>query len=44
MHAGMKDRPHNTAGTMNEDVLAHGEPNYHRTNVVGLIRTNTLPS
>jgi hypothetical protein len=40
---GMKDRPDTTFGTMNDDVLAHFDPNFTRTNFVEIIRANAWP-
>lgn len=42
-HAGMKDRPQTTFGTMNDDVLAHFDPDFARIDLVDLIRNNPLP-
>jgi hypothetical protein len=42
-HAGMKDRPETTFGTMNADVLEYFDPTFTRTNLVDLIRNNGLP-
>ncbi|WP_029116341.1 HD domain-containing protein [Mycobacterium sp. URHB0044] len=42
-HAGTKDRPNTTFGTMNDDVLAHFDPTFTRTNLVDLMRHNELP-
>jgi hypothetical protein len=40
---GMKDRPDTTFGTMNDDVLAHFDPTFTRTNFVDIIRANAWP-
>jgi hypothetical protein len=40
---GMKSRPETTYGTMNDDVLAHFDPTFRRTDFVGLIDANALP-
>ena len=40
---GMKDRPDTTFGTMNDDVLAHFDPSFTRTNFVEIIRANAWP-
>ena len=40
---GMKDRPDTTFGTMNDDVLAHFDPTFTRTNFVEIIRANAWP-
>jgi hypothetical protein len=37
---GMKDRPDTTFGTMNDDVLAHFDPAFTRTNFVEIIQMN----
>jgi hypothetical protein len=42
-HAGMKNRPQTTFGTMNDDVLAYFDPTFTRTNLVDLIKRNELP-
>jgi hypothetical protein len=42
-HAGTKNRPNTTFGTMNDDVLAHFDPTFTRTNLVDLMRHNELP-
>jgi hypothetical protein len=39
----MKDRPDTTFGTMNDDVLAHFDPGFTRTNFVDIIRSNAWP-
>lgn len=41
-HAGMKDRPQTTFGTMNANVLAYFEPTFTRVDLVDLIRANPL--
>ncbi|ORB29495.1 HD domain-containing protein [Mycolicibacterium parafortuitum] len=40
---GMKHRPDTTFGTMNDDVLAHFDPGFQRTDFVDLIETNSWP-
>ena len=40
---GMKHRPQTTFGTMNDDVLAHCDPAFERTDFVGLIQSNSWP-
>ncbi|CKI00736.1 HD domain-containing protein [Mycolicibacterium smegmatis] len=40
---GMRHRPETTFGTMNDDVLAHFDPDFRRGNFVGLITSNALP-
>ncbi|OBJ90163.1 HD domain-containing protein [Mycobacterium asiaticum] len=40
---GMKHRPESTFGTMNDDVLAHFDPNFKRANFVDIIRNNSWP-
>ncbi|WP_071285934.1 HD domain-containing protein [Mycolicibacterium llatzerense] len=40
---GMVDRPDTTFGTMNDDVLAHFDPSFQRTNFVDLIENNAWP-
>ncbi len=42
-HDGMVDRPDTTFGTMNDDVLAHFDPSFKRTNFVDLIQNNAWP-
>lgn len=42
-HAGMKDRPQTTFGTMNVDVLAHFDPEFTRVDLVDLVVKNPLP-
>ena len=39
-HAGMKDRPGTTFGTMNDDVLAHFDPTFERQDFVRIIQGN----
>jgi hypothetical protein len=39
----MKHRPQTTFGTMNDDVLAHCDPTFERTDFVGLIQSNSWP-
>ncbi|WP_284303120.1 hypothetical protein [Mobilicoccus caccae] len=36
----MKDRPETTFGTMNDDVLAHFDPDFEREDFVEIIRGN----
>ncbi|WP_418005302.1 HD domain-containing protein [Mycobacterium sp. PDNC021] len=40
---GMVNRPDTTFGTMNDDVLAHFDPSFKRTNFVDLIENNAWP-
>jgi HD superfamily phosphodiesterase len=40
---GMADRPETTFGTMNDDVLAHFDPDFHREDFVRIIRENAWP-
>lgn len=40
---GMVNRPDTTFGTMNDDVLAHFDPSFQRTNFVDLIQDNAWP-
>ena len=40
---GMKHRPQTTFGTMNDDVLAHFDPTFERTDFVDLIQSNSWP-
>ncbi|GAA1945111.1 HD domain-containing protein [Amycolatopsis minnesotensis] len=40
---GMKDRPGTTFGTMNDDVLAHFQPDFAREDFVGIIRGSAWP-
>jgi hypothetical protein len=42
-HAGMTDRPQTTFGTMNDDVLAHFDPDFTRVDLVDLVVNNPLP-
>ncbi|MGD9987874.1 HD domain-containing protein [Pseudonocardia sp.] len=42
-HDGMADRPDTTFGTMNDDVLAHFDPSFHRTDFVEVIRSSAWP-
>ncbi|BBX83920.1 HD domain-containing protein [Mycolicibacterium aubagnense] len=42
-NAGMVHRPETTFGTMNDDVLAHFDPSFKRTNFVDLIQDNAWP-
>jgi hypothetical protein len=40
---GMKDRPDTTFGTMNDDVLAHFDPNFERADFVSIIADSSWP-
>jgi hypothetical protein len=40
---GMVNRPDTTFGTMNDDVLAHFDPSFTRTNFVDLIQSSAWP-
>ena len=40
---GMADRPETTFGTMNDDVLAHFDPDFHREDFVRIIQENAWP-
>ncbi|RSM79545.1 HD domain-containing protein [Kibdelosporangium aridum] len=40
---GMKDRPDSTFGTMNDDVIAHFEPDFQRADFVSVIQRNAWP-
>ncbi|GAY07202.1 HD domain-containing protein [Pseudonocardia sp. N23] len=40
---GMVDRPDTTFGTMNDDVLAHFDPSFRRTDFVEIIRNSAWP-
>jgi HD domain len=40
---GMADRPQTTFGTMNDDVLAHFDPQFRREDFVQIIRSNAWP-
>ena len=40
---GMKDRPETTFGTMNDDVLAQFDPDFHREDFVRIIQDNAWP-
>lgn len=40
---GMRHRPETTFGTMNDDMLAHFDPDFQRADFVELITSNTLP-
>lgn len=40
---GMRDRPETTFGTMNDDVLAHFDPGFERTDFVDIIRSSAWP-
>jgi hypothetical protein len=42
-HAGMADRPETTFGTMNDDVLAHFDPDFRRQDFVRIILDNDWP-
>jgi HD domain len=42
-YAGMKNRPDTTFGTMNDDVLAHFDPNFKRSDFVDIIRHSPWP-
>lgn len=42
-HQGMKARPETTFGTMNDDVLAHFDPEFQRADFVSMIGANALP-
>jgi hypothetical protein len=42
-YEGMANRPDTTFGTMNDDVLAHFDPSFHRTDFVELIQNNAWP-
>jgi hypothetical protein len=42
-HEGMADRPDTTFGTMNDDVLAHFDPSFTRTDFVEIIRNSAWP-
>ncbi len=42
-YEGMADRPDTTFGTMNDDVLAHFDPSFHRKNFVEIIRNTPWP-
>ncbi len=42
-HQGMVNRPETTFGTMNDDVLAHFDPSFVRTDFVGLIQDSPWP-
>ncbi|MEV6237810.1 HD domain-containing protein [Lentzea sp. NPDC051838] len=42
-YAGMAHRPNTTYGTMNDDVLAHFDPEFKRTDFVDLIKANAWP-
>ncbi|WP_033341496.1 HD domain-containing protein [Catenuloplanes japonicus] len=41
---GMRERPGTTFGTMNDDVLAHFDPDFARQDFVEIIRANAWPS
>jgi hypothetical protein len=42
-YEGMKDRPDTTFGTMNDDVIAHFDGSFRRTDFVDLIQGNEWP-
>ncbi|MFF9105149.1 HD domain-containing protein [Streptomyces rubrogriseus] len=42
-NSGMEERPATTFGTMNDDVLAHFDPNFQRENFVSIIQNNAWP-
>ena len=42
-YEGMKDRPETTFGTMNDDVLAHFDPNFRREDFVSIITQSAWP-
>ena len=42
-YRGMKHRPNTTFGTMNDDVLAHFDPDFHREDFVRIIQSNAWP-
>lgn len=42
-YEGMADRPDTTFGTMNDDVLAHFDPSFVRSDFVEIIRANAWP-
>jgi len=42
-YEGMADRPDTTFGTMNDDVLAHFDTSFRRTDFVEIIRNNPWP-
>lgn len=42
-HEGMADRPDTTFGTMNDDVLAHFDPDFRRADFVEIIQHNAWP-
>jgi hypothetical protein len=39
----MKERPETTFGTMNDDVLVHFDPNFHREDFVSIIDQSGWP-
>jgi len=39
-YEGLKDRPDTTFGTMNDDVIAHFEPDFRRADFVSIIQNN----
>jgi len=43
LYEGMADRPETTFGTMNDDVLAHFDPSFTRTDFVEIIQGNAWP-
>ncbi|HZX01476.1 HD domain-containing protein [Kribbella sp.] len=42
-YTGMSARPGTTFGTMNDDVLAHFDPTFRRTDFVDIIQNNSWP-
>lgn len=42
-YEGMANRPDTTYGTMNDDVLAHFDPSFRRTDFVDLIKNSAWP-
>jgi hypothetical protein len=42
-YEGMKERPVTTFGTMNDDVLVHSDPNFHREDFVSVIMQSAWP-
>jgi hypothetical protein len=42
-YEGMVERPQTTFGTMNDDVLAHFDPSFRRTDLVELIQNSPWP-
>ena len=39
-YEGRKDRPDTTFGTMNDDVIAHFDPDFRRADFVSIIQSN----